>query len=31
MEEVIPYPTEYLQETLEEIKPYFKECGLRGT
>jgi pyruvate formate lyase activating enzyme len=31
MERVEPYPKKYLQETLEEIKPYFKECGLRGT
>ena len=25
-----PYPNEYLLETLEEIKPFFKHCELRG-
>ncbi len=26
----IPYPEEYLLETLEEIKPFYKSCGIRG-
>jgi pyruvate formate lyase activating enzyme len=30
LEKIIPYPKEYLTETLEEIKPYFKQCNLRG-
>jgi pyruvate formate lyase activating enzyme len=30
MERVEPYPKEYLLETLELIKPYFKESGVRG-
>jgi hypothetical protein len=25
-----PYPKEYLIETLNEIKPFFKNCSLRG-
>jgi len=25
-----PYPEEYLLETLEEIKPFYKSCGVRG-
>ena len=27
---ISPYPKEYLTETLEGIKPYFKQCNLRG-
>lgn len=27
---VAPYPKEYLLETLEAIKPYFKTCEVRG-
>jgi pyruvate formate lyase activating enzyme len=30
MEGIKSYPKEYLYETFEEIKPYFKECGIRG-
>jgi pyruvate formate lyase activating enzyme len=30
LEKIMPYPKEYLTETLEEIKPYFKQCNLRG-
>jgi len=30
MEKVKPYSKEYLRDTLKEIEPYFKECGLRG-
>jgi len=30
MEKTIPYPKEYIIETLEEIKPFFKNCYLRG-
>ena len=30
LEKIIPYPKEYLTETLEEIRPYFKQCNLRG-
>jgi pyruvate formate lyase activating enzyme len=29
-EKVIPYPKEYLIETLESIKPFFKKCDVRG-
>ncbi|RLF28043.1 MAG: anaerobic ribonucleoside-triphosphate reductase activating protein [Thermoplasmata archaeon] len=30
MEKTTPYTKEYLIETLEAIKPYFKECHIRG-
>jgi len=30
LENVVPYPKEYLYETLNEIKPFFKSCNLRG-
>ncbi len=30
LEKIIPYPKEYLTETLEEIKPYIKNCNIRG-
>jgi pyruvate formate lyase activating enzyme len=30
LETTIPYSREYLLETLEEIKPFFKHCALRG-
>jgi pyruvate formate lyase activating enzyme len=29
-ENMIPYPKEYLIEIIEEIKPYFNRCDLRG-
>ena len=31
LENLKPYSTEYLENILNEIKPYFKECKLRGT
>jgi pyruvate formate lyase activating enzyme len=31
LERVTPYPKEYLIETLEEIKPFFKECHVRSS
>jgi len=30
LEKTTPYPKEYLFETLETIKPYFKSCDVRG-
>ena len=27
---IVPYPSNYLKETLNEIKPYFDECYVRG-
>jgi pyruvate formate lyase activating enzyme len=30
LETMMPYPREYLLETLEEIKPFFKHCKVRG-
>lgn len=30
LETVEPYPLEYLQETLKDIRPYFKQCFIRG-
>ena len=30
MEKVVPHSKEYLLETFEEIKPYFKNCFVRG-
>ena len=30
IQNIKPYTKEYLQETIEEIKPYFKICKLRG-
>lgn len=30
LDSLSPYPKEYLIETLEAIKPYFKICGVRG-
>jgi len=29
-DDVVPYAKEYLMETLESIKPYFKNCEARG-
>jgi pyruvate formate lyase activating enzyme len=28
--DIAPYPKDYLIETCNEIKPYFKNCGIRG-
>jgi len=30
LEKITPYPKEYIVETFEEIKPYFKKCEMRG-
>lgn len=30
LEKITPYPKEYIIETFEEIKPYFKKCETRG-
>jgi pyruvate formate lyase activating enzyme len=30
MEKTLPYSRGYILETLEEIKPFFKECSTRG-
>jgi pyruvate formate lyase activating enzyme len=30
LEATIPYPREYLLDTLKEIKPFFKRCTVRG-
>lgn len=30
LQNIAPHPKEYLLETLEKIKPYFKECEVRG-
>ena len=30
MEKIEPYPKEYVLETFNEIKSYFKECDVRG-
>jgi len=30
LEDTMPYPREYLLETLKEIKPFFKRCAIRG-
>ena len=30
LDNVAPYSKEYLIKTLEEIKPFFKNCSLRG-
>ncbi len=30
LETIMPYPREYLLETLKEIQPYFKRCAVRG-
>jgi len=30
LEKITPYPKEYIIETFEEIKPYFKKCEMRG-
>jgi pyruvate formate lyase activating enzyme len=30
LETIIPYPREYLVETLKEIQPFFKRCKVRG-
>ena len=30
LEKITPYPKEYIVETFEEIKPYFKKCETRG-
>ena len=31
LENLTPYSAEYLEDILNEVKPYFKECKLRGT
>ncbi len=30
LNQAVPYPKEYFQETLAAIKPLFKECAIRG-
>jgi pyruvate formate lyase activating enzyme len=30
LETIVPYPREYLVETLKEIQPFFKRCKIRG-
>jgi pyruvate formate lyase activating enzyme len=30
LETLVPYPREYLLDTLKEIKPFFKRCAVRG-
>ena len=30
LETMVPYPREYLFDTLKEIKPFFKRCAVRG-
>jgi pyruvate formate lyase activating enzyme len=30
LEKITPHPKEYIVETFEEIKPYFKKCEMRG-
>lgn len=30
LETIVPYPREYLVETLKEIQPFFKHCKVRG-
>jgi len=30
LEAIVPYPREYLLETLNEIQPFFKHCAVRG-
>ena len=30
LETIVPYPREYLVETLKEIQPFFKRCKVRG-
>ena len=30
LETTMPYPREYLLDTLKEIKPFFKRCAVRG-
>ena len=30
LETVIPYPRDYVYETLAAIKPFFKRCAVRG-
>jgi pyruvate formate lyase activating enzyme len=30
LETVVPYPREYVYETLEAIRPFFKRCAVRG-
>lgn len=30
LEVMVPYPREYLLDTLKEIKPFFKRCTVRG-
>lgn len=29
-EHIVPYPRDYVYETLEAIKPFFKHCAVRG-
>jgi len=30
LDQVVPYPREYFQETLTAIQPFFKQCSMRG-
>jgi pyruvate formate lyase activating enzyme len=30
LDQVVPYPREYFQETLAAIQPFFKQCSVRG-
>ncbi len=30
LETTVPYPREYLLDTLKEIKPFYKRCAIRG-
>jgi pyruvate formate lyase activating enzyme len=30
LDQVVPYPREYFQETLTAIQPFFKQCSVRG-
>lgn len=30
LEDITPYPQEYLYEIVEEVKPYFEQCDVRG-
>jgi pyruvate formate lyase activating enzyme len=30
LNQVVPYPREYFQETLTAVQPFFKQCSIRG-
>ena len=30
LDQMVPYPKEYFQETLAAIRPFFKQCSIRG-